>query len=297
MIAELALGTAQFGLNYGITNQKGIISEKESLAILKLASINGIKFIDTAQNYGSAEQILGKTFPKKKNFRVISKIASLNLSPSTPNIDLWEKNFFLSLENLNLSKLDSYLLHDSFDFKRPYGKKLINWLISLKKRNLINRIGVSIYNIEELQHIPIDLIEIIQIPLSIYDQRFINNGTLDNFRRKGVAVHIRSIFLQGLILQNPNLWPSFLTDEFISHHMGFIEDIKNIGSTELVESLNFALRLNIEAVIVGISSLNDLRNILKTYNQLKNGKLNHMEDYLKYSWDNKEDLDPRLWKK
>jgi len=94
MIAELALGTAQFGLNYGITNQKGIISEKESLAILKLASINGIKFIDTAQNYGSAEQILGKTFPKKKNFRVISKIASLNLSPSTPNIDLWEKNFF-----------------------------------------------------------------------------------------------------------------------------------------------------------------------------------------------------------
>tara|TARA_A100001388_G_scaffold277560_1_gene269499 strand:- start:9902 stop:10795 length:894 start_codon:yes stop_codon:yes gene_type:complete len=297
MVAELALGTAQFGLNYGITNQKGIITENESLEILKLASGYGLKFIDTAQNYGYSEEILGKTFPKNNKFRVVTKMKSINLKPSTKDIDKWEKNFFLSLKNLNLNKLDSFLLHDSSDFKKPYGKELINWLISLKKRNLIRRIGVSIYSVEELQHIPINLIEIIQLPLSIYDQRLIRNGTLETLISKGIAVHVRSIFLQGLLLQESNIWPSFLTSEFISHHREFTKEISKIGSTALIETLNFALRLNVEAVVVGISSLSDFQNILKTYNLLKTDKLKHIEDYSKYSWDKSKDIDPRLWKK
>ena len=73
---QLCLGTAQFGLNYGITNKLGKVNSEEVKKIINLANKNKINFIDTAQNYGEAENVLGREVVLK-NFKIITKHKSI----------------------------------------------------------------------------------------------------------------------------------------------------------------------------------------------------------------------------
>ena len=203
-IAQLCLGTVQFGLPYGVTNKIGQIPESETLKILNLAAKSEIQLLDTAQAYGSSEQIIGRCWPKEAPRRLISK-----LPPGTAQQN-WEPNLLKSLEYLQTDKLDGFLLHRSSDLIQKDGKELLRWLESIRERGF-ERIGVSIYEANELNNIPLDRLQLVQLPLSIYDQRMINNGTINRLREREIDIHARSTFLQGLLLQSTNNWPSHLT--------------------------------------------------------------------------------------
>ena len=116
---KLALGTAQFGYDYGITNTSGQISQKDGKKILDLAKKSGINTIDTAMNYGNCEQRLGQL--GVKNWVVISKL------PPAPanceNISSWiSSKIDFSLRCLKVNHLGGLLLHRPNQLLKKEGK-------------------------------------------------------------------------------------------------------------------------------------------------------------------------------
>ena len=299
MLPELCLGTVQMGLDYGITNLKGRINNDEVIKILDFASRNNINFLDTAQSYGSSEFVIGKCSSQNSNFRIISKMSPQFNNSYEGDLEIeWENIFFESLRNLNVRFIDSFLLHQSDNLIHPEGKRLLHWLQSLKQRGLVKRIGVSIYSEQELDRLPLSDLQIIQLPLSLYDQRLIKSGTIDSLNKKGIAVHVRSIFLQGLILNPASKWPKFLSSEFINHHNNLNKLIKTNGMSLLEIALGFIKSCkNIEAVVFGVTTLKELKDIYKIWNNLNyKNEFFSQESFNKWAWENIKDIDPRTWK-
>ena len=283
---QLCLGTVQLGMKYGVTNITGEISKEETKKILRLAAVSGITMLDTAQAYGNSEKVLGELWPGGTGRKIISK-----LKPNT-KVDEWEGNLRESMNKLKVDILDTFLIHDSIEFKGEYGVELLKWLKGIRKRGLVQRIGASIYDYKELQNIPLDEIQVIQLPLSIYDQRMILNGTLELLNRKGIAIHARSIFMQGIILQEERL-PNFLSSEFKEHHHKCVRSIKSKGLSMLSATISFAKSQKaLETVIVGTTSTIELEETINAWNNTM-----HIDskEYDKYAWEKEYDVDPRFW--
>ena len=284
---ELCLGTVQFGLPYGVTNKRGKVSKSEVEKILMLAAQSGIRLLDTAIAYGESEKVLGYFWPKNSPRKLISKM------PSKTQKDKWETSLLKTLEYLKTDKLDAFLLHRAADLLEEGGDDLLRWLESLIDRGLVNRIGISIYDKEELNGLPLNRLHLVQLPLSIYDQRVIHNGTIDKLQDMGIKIHTRSSFLQGLILQSPNDWPSHINSDFKDHHAKWISYLSKNQISPLEYALNFVRSIKgVEASLVGVLSACELEQIVRIWNR--------SESYLhennkQWAWPIECDIDPRLW--
>ena len=284
---ELCLGTVQFGMVYGITNQAGQVTENEVKKIFSLAASSGIQLMDTAQSYGNAESVIGKCWPTQFSKRIISKL------PLGTKPEHWESQFISSLKKLRVKKLDGFLLHSAKELTGPYGQDLLEWLESLRSRKLVNRIGLSIYNSSELESIPLERIQIIQLPLSIYDQRLLADGTIDRLKKLGISIHVRSILLQGLLLQEKESLPSFLSVDFFDHHARWSHFLNQRGLSKLEAAFSFVNSVKaVDAIVFGILSANELKQIIRISTNLKNLSINEYKDW---AWKNVEDIDPRNW--
>lgn len=190
MINKLIIGTVQFGLDYGITNVTGIVSKNELDTIFKFCNDKNIIYFDTAQDYGKSEDIISKYKKYYSNFKIITKGKFIN------------NNFDLII-NKSLNKFDiiDYFLLHSFS---EYSDELINKLDHLKKLNKIKKIGVSVYTVDEAIKLLDDLrINTIQIPFNYIDIQWDNEIFLSKINsRPDIEIHVRSIFLQGILL-NP----------------------------------------------------------------------------------------------
>ena len=218
MTVEICLGTAQFGLNYGITNEFGQVSAAGVSNILSLAHQNNIQFLDTARSYGSSEKAIGSNLPHNHKFRFISKLESQQFDCfDSHNVKLWEESFHKTCANLKSEKLDSFLVHSVNDLSKDGSQYLISWLLGLKERGLVERLGVSIYNSEDLQELPIEILDLVQLPLSLLDQRLLVDGTIDYLHSKKIAIHARSLYLQGLLLTPASKWPNWISRDAINH--------------------------------------------------------------------------------
>jgi len=296
MTPELCLGTAQFGLNYGVTNSDGQVDKIEIQNILAAAATNDISYLDTAQAYGEAESLLGSCKPKNFSFRIASKL------PAQPNNlwgierqDIWEKAFQQTLRNLQVSNIDSFFLHNADDLKYPNRNFLLDWLLSLQDRKLVRRIGVSIYCASDLEGLPLSLFQIVQLPLSIYDQRLLLDGTISKLSKAGIAIHARSVFLQGLILQSHLNWPLFLSQQFKHHHAACELEAKANNLNMLDVALKFLRDVDqLEAVIVGVTKTSEFAAIIKSW-LAPISRLEVFPFYANWSWENHSDLDPRSW--
>ena len=299
MINRLCLGTAQFGMNYGITNANGKINDKDIKPILDLAFNEGIRMLDTAHGYGDAEKVLGRNLKSKKPFKIFSKI-NINKNTDKNNVykELNEK-FENTLKRLNQSSIEGLFIHDSTLLSSNIRKQVIDWLISIQNKNKVKKIGVSIYELDDLRDIPLDIFQIIQIPCSLYDQRMLKNGALSLLVSKKISIHIRSIFLQGIILQNPENLPVSFSESFKKHHAKnfFCKKNFNKKSQLIKKTFDFISTLdNVEAILIGISNKNELKEILDIWNSHEYGESN-IQSYEKFAWELKNDIDPRLWSK
>ena len=262
--AELCLGTVQFGMPYGVTNKKGQVNEVEVRRILRLAAESGIRLLDTAQAYGMAETVLGKCWPTASPRRLISKL-TMGADPQD-----WERSLMTSLRRLRASKLDGFLLHRSSDLHPRNGKALLKWLEGLRERGIVERIGVSIYKGSELEELPLSRIQIVQLPVSVYDQRLIHDGTINRLRELGIAIHLRSVFLQGLLLQTPEKWPPHISAPFREHHTQWLERLQQKGMCPLTGCLNFVHSLEgIEAILFGVVSCRELDQVLRAWEKVR----------------------------
>ena len=173
---KLALGTAQFGMNYGIANKFGKVSLLEVKKIIQLAKKNKIDLVDTAISYNESEKILGKV--GVDNFKIISKLP--NIKKGNFFVDRWlESQLENSLKYLGVNKLYGLLLHQPKDLLGNLGKKLINKLNKFRNNGLVNKIGISIYDPSEFYEVKnLIKIDIIQAPLNVIDRRLVTSGCL-----------------------------------------------------------------------------------------------------------------------
>jgi len=263
MMPQLCLGTAQFGLAYGITNTAGQVPQADVAQILAEAEDSDIRWLDTAQGYGVAEEVLGRSLPVGHNLKLISKLpAQSQLEFSALDTDLWEKSFRASCSFLGVESLDGFLLHRPEDLLKPGGRYLENWLLGLRQRGLVQRLGASIYSANDLDGLNPALLNLVQLPLSLYDQRLIADGTIAELHSRGIAIHARSLYLQGLILVPAKEWPRWVPLSVRNHH-NVLEDAAQRHKCNLIDlALSFAKAQEaLEAVVVGICNISELDSL------------------------------------
>ncbi|MBO9489046.1 aldo/keto reductase [Endozoicomonas sp. G2_1] len=205
---RLALGTVQFGLDYGISNQAGQVSRQEVEAILERAQQLGISLLDSASAYGNSEQVLGNT-DSSKQFEVVTKIPRLSDDVTTivPFIEQ-------SLTNLKRQQLDAVLFHHADDLIEHKNRNLFyQELIKLRASGVIKRIGASLYQVNQWQQLKNQYsLDVLQVPVNCFDQRFVCPTLLAEFSEYGVKLHCRSAFLQGLLLMPAAQRPHYFDD-------------------------------------------------------------------------------------
>ena len=284
---KIALGTANFGQKYGLAG-KIIKSDKKIEKIIQFANNSKIKLIDTSNNYGSSETLLGNN--NLKNFKIITKLKISNDEKKSNNLEnIVFNKVEESLLKLNIKKLYAILLHESNDLKSNKRHKLIKVLKKLKKRNLVSKIGISIYNPKELNFIwPFWKPDIVQCPFNILDRRIYESGWLKKLKKNKTEIHVRSIFLQGLLLQNEKSmprkfkkwknifkkWNNYCKKENISKIQGCINFIKSFKK--------------ISFVIIGFEDIKQVKNIISYFE-------NDRKSYTTIACNDIRLIDPRLW--
>lgn len=269
MIHRLAIGTVQFGLVYGVTNQDGQVSLGEAINVLSLAKEYKIKILDTAISYGTSEEVLGKVGVDA--FRVVTKLPSLPEGQN--NIASWvNEQVHGSLARLGQKKLYGLLLHRSKDLLGSNGVQLIQALADIKNDGFVQKIGISVYEPDELDMVFSKIkIDLVQLPLNVVDRRMESSGWLNRLKDEGVEIHTRSAFLQGLLLierckipQKFSRW-SNLWDRW--HDM-----LNDSGVSPLTASLAYPLsHKQVDHVVVGVQSAIQLSEILQAVEKVNGG--------------------------
>ena len=271
-LKKIIIGTAQFGSHYGITNKTGEIKFSEVNKIIKEASNNGISFFDTAPIYGNAEKKLGKCLNKKSN--IITKIIEINDEEiNQKSLKKINKVFFNSLKNLKLNKVYSVLIHSRKDIYKKNNHLLIKFVKDLKKKKIVEKIGISIYEKKDFEKIiKIFKPDIIQLPISIADQRLLEENYLKRIKNMNIEIHARSIFLQGILISKYNNLPMNFSS-IKDYLFKFNNKLKANRITPIQACLSFIYNIKeIDKIIIGVSSLKEFKEILKSNKKKKLNK-------------------------
>lgn len=261
---KLALGTVQFGLDYGVANSDGQVSLAEVSKILAFASSIDLHTIDTAIAYGDSETVLGKN--DLSAYNVITKLPEIPIDINS--IDNWIKDEVRSsLTRLRLKSVDGLLLHRSRQILGKFGDVVYNSLLDLKASGLVKKIGVSVYSPDEIKAvIKFRDIDIVQVPMSIFDKRFERSGLLSELKFKGIEVHARSVFLQGLLLMKEEDVPKEFSRwaEQFSVWFDWLKANPNVSATQLC--LNYIDQINeVDKIVVGVDTLSHFKEIFSVY--------------------------------
>jgi aryl-alcohol dehydrogenase-like predicted oxidoreductase len=209
-VRRLGIGTAQWGLEYGVTNSTGKPPLEEVLGILHVANCAGIDLLDTAWAYGDSEEVIGKTYTPSASFQIVTKTLPLKQMHSA-NMDLAHaihSAFLASLTKLGQSKVYGLLVHHADDLLGPNGSVIWQVLEKLKKGGHVEKIGCSLYQPDQFFQLQKQYrMDLLQIPFNIYDQRYVTSGMAEAAKKEGIEVHARSIFLQGILLCPPSKLP------------------------------------------------------------------------------------------
>lgn len=288
---KIGLGSAQFGMNYGITNNSGMLKTDTVHQLIDISLSNKIYFLDTSPSYGNAEKIIGK-HPNVHQLQICSKIDPIDSNKILPQhiYDL-EVKVETSLKNLNVTKLDTLLVHGPEDFLKDGNNLLFNSLVELKKKGLVENIGASVYTSEQVNKI-INLFEIdtLQLPINLFDQTLVRNGCIKNLYKKGITIHARSIFLQGLLLCNPESLSNFF-DPIKPNLKAFHKYCFEKNTTPLSLAIDYVKSLqNVDMSIVGVTSESELNEII-----IANVKNTKSIDWSVFHIDNRQQTNPISW--
>lgn len=285
--AALALGGAQFGLDYGISNRRGRIPFGEVERILSRAAEAGVWTIDTAPAYGDSEEVIGAIAGNDPDWLIITKTADLS-GPGNAARRLSD-GLARSLERLQRPGVDTLLFHRAADLDRDDAGEILHAAAELKRAGLTRRLGVSVYESTDLDAVlRRGSWDVVQVPLSIVDQRLIKSGHLARLAGAGIEVHVRSVFLQGLLLASPEGLPGFAVpfDPALSRVR---ERSRDLGISPLELCLAFVRRLPEVAVcLIGLSGLEDLEQALAA-------RLPDLPDLADLAVDQPDLVDPRRW--
>jgi aryl-alcohol dehydrogenase-like predicted oxidoreductase len=288
---KIAIGTVQFGVNYGISNKNGKSNKNEVSSILKVAENFGIDTIDTAALYGDSEQVLGEILDKH-SWKIITKSPHFNESKiRSSDVTILRQSIQSSLKKLNQDKIYGFLVHDCNDLLKPGWKMLVDELNKFKSEGVINKIGVSVYSVKQIDHVLDNLdLDLIQLPVNIFDQNLHINGYLKKIKQYNIEIHARSVFLQGLLLMKIKSIPLFFKP-IEENFLNFYDKAEELSMSQLELALNYVSNIDeVDKVIVGVNNKEQLIQIIKSNNSTPLGDLSEL------AVNDRTFTDPSLWK-
>lgn len=259
MLERICIGTAQFGMNYGISNSKGQTPKKEVFKILDFAQKNQITWLDTAESYGNSQSILGEYLKYNRGFfHVQSKI----------NSEILDIN--RTLNELQIDYLDSYLFHSYNQFKTNQ-KNIREKVLNLKKEGVCKALGVSIYNNEEgTDQELLDFADEVQLPFNLLDNYERRKNLIQILNGNNIKIQTRSIFLQGLILLSNYSFPKHLSGaKVIVDQLEKIALRYKLTKSQLAIAYAFSYSFA-DKILMGVETLNQFEENLMFIKRLSN---------------------------
>ncbi len=256
---KLALGTVQFGMPYGIANQKGKVGSDEIARILAFAREVGISMLDTAIAYGDSEASLGAA--GVADLCVITKLPAV---PEGETVIPWIRaQVQASLSRLGVRSVYGLLLHRPEQLAGVQGVAVAEALAALKTEGLVQKVGVSIYAPEDLEHVMRACsVDLVQAPFNVFDRRMQRSGWMARLQTLGVELHVRSVFLQGLLLLPPERRPGRF-DRWAPLWKRWDELLAATAQTPLQGALRFVLaQSGVAKAVVGVDGLAQLKEIV-----------------------------------
>ena len=281
---KIVLGTAQFGMDYGIANVNGKPKHKQIFDILDLAWEKGVRRFDTAPDYGS-DVLLGEFIKVNKienEVLVLTKISSLNNSTDFQNDTI--KNLELSINNLGCP-IDVLFFHnpnDSILLLKDSG-----FFDGLLHDYPISSLGVSVYepnDVEKLIGCPLELA--FQFPLNVLDRRF------EKVKMPEGKRYARSIFLQGLLVSKNRLRPNTKL-ALIDLHSKYHNKLNEYNLNPINFAFSFVANSETaDYVLLGVDNADQLNEI---FSQTLNSEeiITNLNDFVLNI--DKNLLDPRTW--
>lgn len=264
-IPALCIGTANFGKKYGILNRNEQIPSKDIPEIFKEMIQKNVEFLDTAPGYGDSETIIGQYSNLTNKMKVITKIGLLDNNRSKPIHD----SVNASLERMNMSKIWGLLIHNTKILFDGDSKKLIEEFKEMKDKGLVERIGASVYSEIELERV-LDIfsdLDLIQIPENVCDQSKFDSNLLINLKSANVEIFVRSIFLQGILLNEFDELPKIF-NEYEFDVQSFFRTCRKTGRSPKEICLDYAKSIPwCTGVVVGVDSISQLVEVSGKYFQ------------------------------
>lgn len=257
---RLALGTVQFGVEYGIANESGRVNSDEASRILAEAADSGIDLLDTAIGYGDSEHVLGQI--GVADWKIVSKLPAM--PDECPDVGGWvAAQVAGSLARLGVDRLYAVLLHRPDQLFGSRGEQLLAALECLKADGCTEKIGISIYAPDELDRLFNGMhFDLVQAPLNILDRRLVDTGWSKHLKHLDVELHARSAFLQGLLLMPASRRPQKF-GRWQSLWSEWDRWLDEVGLTPLQACLRFAHTVDgVDKIVVGVDSVVQLREIL-----------------------------------
>jgi len=282
----LALGTVQFGLDYGVSNKAGKTPPQTARAILRAADKAGVDRVDTAAAYGDSETVLSDLLGEFPAIRVITKAPRL----IDGDVEAVLARARASAERFG-PRLEALLLHSATDLAGPAGARLWAGLEAMKAEGLTPRIGFSAYVDDE----PLMLArryqpDLVQVAASVFDQRLVASGAIAAMADDGVEVHVRSLFLQGLAFMRPEGLPAKLAAAgpmLTRWHAA----LAAAGTTPARACLDYGLGIEGAArLVIGVTSPDELADVVEQVLAPPPGL-----DYAAFALDDPQILDPWRW--
>lgn len=265
---NLCLGTVQFGMDYGIRGRKKPSAE-DSVSLLNFAVANGIDAIDTSALYGDSEMVVGRFLKQspvgRNSLFVVSKFGVEEFDGMSASrcgqklVDVAKQ----SLARLSLDYLDAYICHVPNAVRDD---RIIMAMARLRESGLARSVGFSVYEPEDAETaINTGEIDFLQLPLSVLDQRMVRCRILDLAAERGVRVHSRSAYVQGLALMKSEDVPGYLAG--IKPKIKELEDLCRIaGVSRQALALAYVRQFNkISHVVFGVHDIKQLRETIESF--------------------------------
>lgn len=222
-LSVLSLGTVALGMAYGITpgdeqrrGQSGGIAPPtltEATRLIHHALAGGINFIDTAQVYGRAEEVIGHALQDRRQQMVIAtKINCFNGQGQLLRGDAlrqqMQDSIATSLRLLRTDWVDLLMLH-SAPLELLEEGTAVDMLERFKQQGLTRTIGASTYGIAA-PRLAIELgLDALQVAYNVLDQRLADE-IFPLAHANGVGIIVRSVFLKGSLTPRADDLPPHL---------------------------------------------------------------------------------------
>lgn len=283
MYKKIILGTANFDNLYGYRKKKFKNSDLKKILELNSKIKNSI---DTAIAYKNSPSTLKKySYYNQKIYSKLPCIFKNNINKKN-----FENKFNHYLQLMNVKKIFSFSFHNPKNLNSKRGYEIYNEISKLKTKKIISKIGISLNTLEEFELLKKYKFDLIQVPLNIFDQRFIKKKIINYLQKNKIKLQIRSIFLQGSLLEKKTPIKLLKFDKVFNNFRNFCN---RSNETPLFHCINFIKTTKfIDGIVVGVTNLNEFEEIIKIF-KLRKKKI----DYSGLKNNNKKLTMPSKWKK